>query len=113
MPVLRKELHSVAKLWNIKKLRVGENADVPGGKPDVMYFVPEVYSTHSYLVDVNQENVEACKTLFGAQSRDYSKELEELVGYMVPNHQVPQNPEESLALFIEIIDQDHLKQLRL
>ena len=111
MSVWRKELHSVAKLWNIKKLRVDKKADAPGGKPDVMYFVPEVCSTHSYLVDVNQEDVEACKTLFEAQSRDFSQELEELVGYIVPNHQVPQNTEESLALFIEITD--NLKQLRL
>ena len=109
MPVLRKELHSVAKLWNIKKLRVDKNADVLGGKPDVLFFVPEVYSTHSYLADVNQENVEACKALYGAQCRDYSQEFEELVGYIVPNHRVPQNTEESLTLFIEITD--HLKQL--
>ena len=72
MPFLRKKLHSVAKFWNIKKLKVDKNADVSGGKPDVMYFVPEVHSTHSYLVDVNQEDGEACKTLFGPQSRDYS-----------------------------------------
>ena len=62
-----------------------------------MYFVPEAYSTHSYLVDVNQEDVETCKTLLGTQSRDYSQEFEELVGYIVPmqppivpcNHRVP------------------------
>ena len=40
VPVLRKELHSVTKLWNIKKLlRVGKDANVLGGKPDVMPFV--------------------------------------------------------------------------
>ena len=82
-----------------KNLRVEKNADVPGEKSDLVYFVPEVYSTHSYLVDVNQEDLEACKNLFGGQSRDYSQEFEELVGYVVPNHRVLQNTEESLAGF--------------
>ena len=45
MPILRNELYSIAKLWNIKAIQVKKNAEVLGGKPDVMFFLPEVYST--------------------------------------------------------------------
>lgn len=59
MPVLLNQLHSVAQLWNIRELRVDKNTVVVGGKQDVMFFLPEVYST----IEVAQEDVGACRDI--------------------------------------------------
>jgi len=81
-----------------------------------MYVLPEVYVTHSCLVDVNQEDVEywwkPVKIFSGINPGITRRSLRNSwgVGCIVPNHRVPQNREESLALFIEITD--HLKRLR-
>ena len=41
-PVIRNELHKVAVLWNLQKIRPSTNAESPSGRPDMLYFAPEV-----------------------------------------------------------------------
>lgn len=42
MPVIQLELHNVAVLWNLHKIRPSTNWELPSGRPDMLYFVPEV-----------------------------------------------------------------------
>ena len=102
MPVLRKELYSVAQLWNIKAIQVKKNADVAGGKPHLMFFVPEAYSTKNYLENIDKDEVELCKAMYAEKSRDASLEVEEVVNYIVPDYRVPENTDQALQLFLEI-----------
>ena len=53
MPILRKELNEVMKLWNTHWIRQSPNRESPSGRPDVIYSVPELNSTEDFLVDVN------------------------------------------------------------
>ncbi|XP_068697380.1 uncharacterized protein [Montipora foliosa] len=41
LPVIRNELHKVAVLWNLHKIRPSTNAESPGGRPDMLFFFPE------------------------------------------------------------------------
>ncbi len=103
MNVLRQELYSVAKLWNTKRLEVKRNeVDVFGGKPDVMFFLPAVYSTRSYLVKTDERDVRICKDLYTQQRRDYSVEIEDLVAAIVPGYRIPADSGEALRLFVRI-----------
>ena len=103
MPVLRQELYSVAKLWNTHQIRVkrGE-ADVPGGKPDLMFFLPEVYSSKNYLVRKDERDVIICKDLYAQQCRDYSVEIEALAEIVLPDCRIPADTQEALRLFVTI-----------
>lgn len=103
MNVLRKELHDVAKLWNVKAIQVKSNSGLHGGKPDVMYFLPEVYNKTNYLVPVNQDDVTICKNLYGQSTRDYSVEFEDLVNLILPDVVIPETTDEGIALFQQII----------
>ena len=40
--ILQKELYRVARHWNTHKIRPYPNQDTPAGKPDVLFFLPEV-----------------------------------------------------------------------
>ena len=61
LPLLRQELYLVAELWNTHNIQAQKRLDVHGGKPDIMYFTPEVYNSQNYLITVDVENVNACK----------------------------------------------------
>lgn len=105
MHVLRKELHDIAKLWNVKAIQVKSNTGLHGGKPDLMYFLPEVYGKANYLVAVNQDDVTICKDLYGQRSRDCSAEFEGLVNLILPDVVIPETIEEATVLFQQIIHQ--------
>lgn len=108
MPVIRKELYWVAKLWNTKNILVRKNSDVLGGKPDVMFFTPEVYSTSNYLIPVEQEEVEICRNQYAEQLPDCSDDFARLVHLIYPNGVgVPESTVEALSLFKNILGELH------
>ena len=102
MPLLRTELHSVAEMWNVKDIHVPKKSELRGGKPDVMFFMPEAYATRSHILKVPAEDIEICKEMYGEQAQDCSAEFVELVNLMFPDLQVPNNTNEALAQFIRI-----------
>ena len=103
MNVLRKELNSIAEMWNVKDIQVKKNTQLFGGKPDVMYFLPEVYSKTNYLVPTNQDDVQTCRLLYGETRRDFSIDFENLVNLLLPGVGVPESTEQGLELFHRII----------
>lgn len=67
-----------------------------------MFFTPEIYGSHNYLVDVNIDDVNACKEMYAENCQDYSEDLEELVRLIKPNYVPPSDEREALALYYEI-----------
>ncbi|EDO30927.1 predicted protein [Nematostella vectensis] len=59
LPILRKELHLVAELWNTHTIASQKRHEVIGGKPNVLFFMPELYNTENYLRYVDLEDVQA------------------------------------------------------
>ena len=51
----------MAELWNTHNIQAQKRLEVHGGKPDIVYFTPEVYNSQNYLITVDVENVNACK----------------------------------------------------
>lgn len=58
MPMLRDELHWAARLWNLHRMRPSTNMVSPPGRPDVLFFLPEVSGTRNYMVDVDLDELE-------------------------------------------------------
>ena len=59
MPLLREELHRVAKNWNLHKIRLTSgNEQSPSRRPDINYFVPEAFGAISYLQPVPEEDLD-------------------------------------------------------
>lgn len=57
LELLREELNTVTTLWNTHHIRPSSNGSTPSGKPDVMFHLPEVYSTQSFLKPVDEESL--------------------------------------------------------
>ena len=58
MPLIRKELYKVAVLWNLHKIRPTNNAESPSGRPDMLYFVPDVTGGADLKQDVDIDDIE-------------------------------------------------------
>ena len=50
MPILRDELHGAARLWNLHRILPSTNLESPSGRPDVLFFLPEVSGTRNCII---------------------------------------------------------------
>lgn len=104
IPIIRQELRLVTELWNTHNIQGQSRCEVEGGKPDIMFFMPEVYSSNNYLVPVDIEDVNACKEMYADNCVDYDEDIEELVRLLKPDYLPPSDEFEALKLYSEITD---------
>ena len=55
--LLQQELNRVAQHWNLHKIRPSSNQESPPGRPDVLYFLPELHGISSYLKSVDDDEL--------------------------------------------------------
>lgn len=111
MDALQTDLDRIAKQWNLHDIRQQKRyAELPSGKPDVMYFVPELTDGHNFRTVVDTEDVNACIELYGKNKQTCTEDFKQIVNIIKPNVQIPIHPDEALRLFIElnVILEDYL-----
>ena len=64
MDLLANELHKVAQQWNTHRIRPSTNSEFPSGRPDILYFLPQVNSTRDYAMPVSLDEIEIAKAEF-------------------------------------------------
>ena len=55
LELMRHELDTIKSLWNTHHIRPSRNEHFPSGKPDVMYYMPHLYGTTSFMQDIDRE----------------------------------------------------------
>ena len=105
MPVLKVELQNFANRWNVHNIALKKNADCPSGKPDIMFFTPEVYGSQSYGSQVVMADAETACQLYGKSNLDTYclPEFRDLVENLKGNTNEPQNFDEGLKLYMELL----------
>lgn len=106
MPLLRDELHRVAKHWNLHKIRPSSNDHSPHGRPDINYFIPEAFDTKSYLQPVSQEDLNVAKDLCcDIPLNDYTQTFQELAEIIMRenNLQMGNDVSQAECLYIDLI----------
>lgn len=58
MQVLRDELYKFAEQWNLHRMRPSTNVESPSGRPDILYFLPEINGARNLITVVSLDNVE-------------------------------------------------------
>lgn len=105
MDALQTDLDRIAKRWNSNNIRRQKRCtELPSGKPDVMYFVPELTDGCDFKTTVNPEDVNLCIDLYGKEKEVCSPEFKEIVYIIKPVVRIHVHPHETLRLFIEIND---------
>ena len=69
-----------------------------------MFFTPEIHGKENYFVNVDIQDVEACKEMYTENCVDYDENIEELVRLIEADFEPPSNEQEALKLYIKITD---------
>ena len=57
MELLRSEMKRIERLWNTHMIRPSRNQEVPSGRPDVLYLLPELQNATDRKIGVNEDEV--------------------------------------------------------
>ncbi|KAK3107591.1 hypothetical protein FSP39_017899 [Pinctada imbricata] len=105
MPLINQELKRVINQWNIHRIRPSRNLDGPCGKPDILFFQPEVYGTRDFKMSM-PGNIRLMEQEYAQDppSRGVSVEFEVLATSIICQYglrdQIPTSIYEASELFI-------------
>jgi hypothetical protein len=61
LAIIQDELDAVVEVWDSHLIRPSRNDRVAHGKPNVMYYVPQLYGSTDYVCTVSQEEIAVCR----------------------------------------------------
>ena len=95
-----------AKQWNLHRIRPSTNVESPPGRPEVLYFIPELSNTTDFKVDVSGGDLDLCEDLC-SESLKCSPEFSELADMIMIDNGLlmPSTPDEAKILYLTLLDE--------
>ena len=105
MDILQNELQCVVQEWNTHIIHTKKGVDAPSGKPDVMYRMPELYDTHSYLCKVENFDFQEITQLYAIPTNDIvcNPIFRELCEHLLPGMVQPMSFDAAFELYAKLI----------
>ena len=113
MAILRKELNELAIQWNKHNISKSKSSTMPAGKPNTLYFCPELVGGIPCKKDVDSTEIdEFDDPIFIVQAPDNSHEFIEFAETVMDSYgmEIPENFSEALELYFVLLGaiDDHL-----
>lgn len=103
MQVLRDELYKFAEQWNLHRIRPTTNVDSPSGRPDLLYFLPEMNAARNLITPVSLDDIEVAeqRCCYRSPETGCADEFCELASIIMQekNLEMPQTAEDAVILF--------------
>ena len=115
MDLIRDELYRAASLWNNHRMRPSANCESPGGRPDLLFSLPEVSDTRDFIVEADRDDNTLCQQLVcnssSLQLLNCTPEFSDLANIIMheKNLHMPNSPDEAKDLYIALVD--HIEKL--
>ena len=101
MDLIQTDLDRIAQQWNVHEIRQQTNTSCMFGKPDTMFFLPDLFETAEYGILIDTSDVKVCLDMYSRPKR-HSGEFSELAHLLKPNLQMPLDAETGLQFFLEL-----------
>lgn len=102
---MKTDLDETAKVWDSHLIRRSRNTNVPTGRPNIMYSIPELYSTDNYLCEIDDEEIEICKEHATFRSGIHCDEdIYNMCIQIIAENSllIPKDPDQALDLYLEL-----------
>lgn len=100
--LLQEDLDKVRIDWNQHSIRESNGVASPGGKPDLLYHMPNLFGSVDYKVNINSTDLDEVTNMYAVQRwKGCNQEIEsDLIQKRI---QKPGNVEEALALYNQVL----------
>ncbi|KAJ8321138.1 hypothetical protein KUTeg_001263 [Tegillarca granosa] len=105
LSLIQTDLDETAKVWDSHLIRRSRNTNVPTGRPNIMYSIPELYSTDNYLCEIDDEEIEICKEHATFRSGLHCDEdIYNMCIQIIAENSllIPKDPYQALDLYLEL-----------
>ena len=113
MPILKEELNKVAILWNLHRIRPSTNPESPPGRPDMLYFMPEINNTRDCKTALDMDDVDVVGETLGLQGEhlNCSPDFISLANIIMRENGLlmPSDADGARSLYIELLG--HIKDV--
>jgi len=102
--LLQNELDSMATIWNNHAIRESRR-NLPSGRPNVMYELPCLYNTRSYITQMTQAELQQYRNLSTPRSSiPCDENMHELCCHIMSNNhlRLPDTTEEAVDLYLHL-----------
>lgn len=106
MPLIQEELDRVAVHWNLHKIRPSSNEESPSGRPDVLYFLPELSGSRSRIQEINMDDIEDIQDMLNNHTHvSRSVDFAELANLIMEDEglSMPETADEALELYALLV----------
>ncbi|XP_028409540.1 uncharacterized protein LOC114532161 [Dendronephthya gigantea] len=107
--IIKDELYKIASHWNVHCIRPSSNAESPSGRPDTLYFLPEVNETRDYTTRAFDADINVAEEMCCVQNppNGCEHEFNELATIIMSENrlQMPTTVEEAEELYVELLHQ--------
>lgn len=109
--LIQRDFDKVLQEWNQHRIRYQTGIEVPSGKPDLMYYTPEIYGSRDWKMpllaseeDLNEVQMDYCSDypLHGC-SQEFLAGLNEIFGN-ITDRRMPSTVGEALYLYRNLVD---------
>lgn len=107
MPVIQKELAEIACEWNAHRIRPSQQAEAPGGIPDILYFVPETQGVQRHRFPISAEALQAADTYVNAKPCAVPPEFAAAAEYICREESLaqPSTAVEAKELYLRLVQE--------
>lgn len=67
MDLIQSELHRVVLEWNVHRIRPSTNLESPSGKPNILYFLPELTDAQDYCTLIDMDDIDIAEYMCAAR----------------------------------------------
>ena len=101
MDLIQTHLDRIAQNWNTHAIRPQKNNELNYGKPDVMFYLPELFDSQDFGTNVDIQDVICCQRMYSIP-KNINKDFKELAKLLKPDLQMAHDAETALQLFFEL-----------
>jgi len=108
MDLIQSELHRVVLEWNVHRIRPSTNLESPSGKPDILYFLPELTGAQHYGIPIDMDEIEIAEFMCAErqQAKGCCPAFKGLAEMIMEDEglDVPTNVDEARQLYLVLLD---------
>ncbi len=105
--IIKDELYKVARHWNVHCIRPSTNDESPSGRPDTLYFLPEVNETCDYITRARVVDMDVAEEMCCLKNppNGCEPEFNELASLIMREKglQMPTSVDEAAQLYLELL----------
>lgn len=108
MDLMQEELHRVVLEWNIHRIRPSTNLESPSGKPDILYFLPELKGAQGYSTPIDVDEIEIAEDMCATrpQAKGCCPAFKDLAEMIMEDERLdtPTTIDEASQLYFALLD---------